>query len=159
MIGFLKCLRTYNSVASNIKNNNKMLEQTGLENKRNFLKNITENFGSLRPVWSRNHVTTSCVSPLLSLGFSTCKSGFPHGNNTGVSCRSIMQEVSCPGPDIHTSPIPNENKRIFSQHFLLRSFREAWANNFLHVIGSPGLHSHPTYQAGHPNWFLLGALF
>lgn len=97
MIGFLKCLRTYNSVASNIKNNNKMLEQTGLENKRNFLKNITEKFGSLRPVWSRNHVTRSCASPLLSLGFSTCKSGFPHGNNTGVSCRSIMQEYHVPG--------------------------------------------------------------
>ena len=152
MIGFLKCLRTYNSVASNNKNNNKMLEQTGLENKRNFLKNTTENFGSLRPVWSRNHVTRSHVSPLLSLGFSTCKSGFPHGNN-------IAAGVSCPGPDIHTAPIPNENKRVFSGHFLLRSFWEAWANNFLHGIGSPGLHSHPTYQAGHVNWFLLGALF
>lgn len=48
------------------------------------MRNITENSGGLRPVWSRNHITRSHVSALHSLLLLHVHSGSPHGDEIAV---------------------------------------------------------------------------
>ena len=84
------------------------------------------------------------LSPM-SLLCSTCSPAF-----LGV----IVQLRESPGLDFHTLSNSSENS-IFGQHLLFRNFPEAQGNYFLHVLGSPGLCSHPTWHAGHPTPWLV----
>ena len=88
---------------------------------------------AIRKASDQFHPRIILLSPM-SLLCSTCIPAF---------LVVIIQLQECPGLDFHRLSNSSQNS-IFSQHLLFRNFPKAQGNYFLHVLGSPGLCSHPT---------------